>query len=88
METVAVVLVGCSTKQVSKELKPSWNGFYLGAQNVTPLRNYSPSADSTSLYGNAIWNIGGKMSFQIEPIMPFTKPDAPLLRIAVDRKLF
>ena len=77
----AMLLAGCA------EIKPSWNGFYGGFQNVSAF-DTAPTRDSMSAYGNFIINLGSKNSLQIEPIIPLTRSDKPLLRLAVDRKLF
>ena len=71
------------------ESLPKWNGFYFGMQNVDRFDSV-PDGEGAAFYGNAIWNIGDKWSLQIEPIQPIGNDDGnkPLLRLAVDRKLF
>ena len=81
MKSLALLLFtlsGCSAVQ--------WRGAFLGVQNVS-LWNQAPSRESGSAYLNFIWG-RGDWSFQVEPIVPFAHADEPLLRLAIDRKIF
>ena len=63
---------------------------YLGVQNVTPLAHVQDSRwpESGSAYVNLLFPLGERWSFQIEPIIPFDERQKPLLRLAVDVRLF
>lgn len=76
------LLCGCSALPGVK-----WGGAYLGAQSVARF-NHVPDRESASGYLNLIWNVGKRGSFQIEPIIPFSDPEHPILRLGADVKLF
>lgn len=63
---------------------------YVGVQNVTPLGSVQGTRwpDSGSVYLNLLFPLGERWSFQIEPIVPFDSRQEPLLRLAVDVKIF
>ena len=71
-------LAGCAS------LKPS---VYLGAQSVAAYDRV-PTPQDQAGYVNLIWDLGHGFSFQVEPIVPFTQPGKPLLRLAVDKKVW
>ena len=75
----AYLLTGCSSVK--------WGGCYGGVQNVSQFRE-SPSRDSGSGYVNCIWLLPHDCSFQVEPILPFNRPEQPLLRVAFDHRFF
>lgn len=72
-------------------LAPKPPHLYAGVQRVTLLdtahRSSAERADDFSAYLNLLFPIGETMSFQVEPIFPFNGEE-PLLRVAVDVKLF
>lgn len=77
--TVAALFTGCAAPHA-----------YVGVQNVTPLAHVQDTRwpDSGSAYVNLLFPIGDQWSVQIEPIVPFDQANPPLLRLAVDVKIF
>ena len=75
---LCLACVGCSAVK--------WQGAYAGVQNVSEW-NQAPSRESGSAYVNFIWG-RGDWSFQVEPIIPFAHADRPLMRLAIDRRIF
>ena len=74
-------LVSCSA------LQPSWNGFYLGVQQIGSFHQ-TPTEDLAGLYGTAIVNVGKDNSIQFEVIQPLNGRGDRGWRLAVDRRLF
>lgn len=66
------------------ELKPSWQGLWVGAQVVAPF-NESPRREDLTGEATAIWGFGAKNSFQLGV---WGNPDAYGYRIAIERKMF
>lgn len=75
---VLVLGSGCA------ELKPSWQGLWVGAQVVVPF-NESPRREDLTGEATAIWGFGAKNSFQLGV---WGNPDAYGYRIAIERKMF
>lgn len=71
-------MTGCA------ELKPSWQGLWLGAQVVAPF-NEPPRREDLTGEATAIWGFGAKNSFQLGV---WGNPDAYGYRIAIERKMF
>ena len=71
------VLAGCAAPHA-----------YLGVQAVAPLRRATPVEDAGSAYVNVLFPLGERWSFQIEPIIPFTHPGEPAMRVAFDYELW
>ena len=82
---IAALLFCSTTSAAAFRLKPLAPMVFVGAQNVAPVTGYEKDFAATVL---ALWSLPKRSSFQIQYIVPTHASGRPLLRLAVDIRIF